>query len=133
MALVVSVLWAIGQVALKPASEGIDSIVANSVRQPLGMLMLLGLSLVRGRSRELRGLDGKSWAIIIIASLVGTGLGSLLFIMAIQMAGAGRTAVLSSTAPLMAIPFSMLWLSERPGRWTLVGTVMTTAGIVLVA
>ena len=65
-------------------------------------------------------------------SLVGTGLGSLFFVLSIQLAGAGRTAVLTSTAPLMAIPFSMLWLHERPTRWTLAGTLLTTLGIVLV-
>jgi drug/metabolite transporter (DMT)-like permease len=74
------------------------------------------------------GHGGYPWA----RSLVGTGVGTLFFIMAIQQAGAGRTAVLTSTAPLMAIPFSMLWLSERPTRWTLAGTVLTTTGIVLV-
>jgi drug/metabolite transporter (DMT)-like permease len=132
LALLVSVLWAIGQVALKPATAGMHSVVANSVRQPLGLLMLLGLSLVRGRWRELKGLDWRSWAVILVASLVGTGFGTLFFIMAIQMAGAGRTAILTATAPLMAIPFSVLWLRERPTRWTLAGTVLTTVGIALV-
>jgi transporter family protein len=132
LAFVVSVLWAVGQVALKPATAGVHSVVANSVRQPLGMLMLLGLTLARGQWRELKKLDRKSWGIIVIASLVGTGLGTLFFIMAIQMTGAGRTAVLTSTAPLLAMPFSMLWLRERPTRWTIMGTLLTTAGIVLV-
>jgi transporter family protein len=132
MALLVSVLWAIGLVTLKLATEGMHSVVANSVRQPLGMLMMLGLTLWRGKWRELKKLDRRSWGAIAVASLVGTGVGTLFFIMAIQLAGAGRTAVLTSTAPLMAIPFSMLWLSERPTRWTLAGTVLTTTGIVLV-
>lgn len=133
IALLVSVLWGIGQVALKPATAGMHSVVANSVRQPMGLLMLLGLTLWQGRWRALRRLDRKSWAVIGIASLVGTGVGTLFFVMAIQLAGAGRTAVLTSTAPLLAIPFSMMWLRERPTRWTLAGTVLTTAGIVLVA
>ncbi len=133
MAFAVSVLWAVGQVALKPATAGIHSVVANSVRQPLGMLMLLGLTVLRGQWRELKKLDLRSWGVIVVASLVGTGLGTLFFIMAIQMTGAGRTAVLTSTAPLLAIPFSMLWLRERPTRWTIVGTLLTTAGIALVA
>lgn len=133
LALLVSLLWAGGQVALKPATEGIHSVVANSVRQPLGMTMLLGLTLYQGKWKDLRHLDRRSWVILAIAGLVGTGLGTLLFIMAIQMAGAGRTAVLTSTTPLMAIPFSMLWLQERPTRWTLVGTLLTAAGIALVA
>ena len=132
LALLVSVLWAGGQVTLKPATAGMHSVVANSVRQPLGMLILLGLTLWKGRWRALRKLDRRSWAVIGIASLVGTGAGSLFFVLAIQLAGAGRTAVLTSTAPLLAIPFSMLWLRERPTRWTLVGTFLTTTGIVLV-
>ena len=132
LALLVSVLWAAGQVALKPGTAGMHSVVANSVRQPMGMLILLGLTLRQGRWRALRKLDRRSWAVIGIASLVGTGAGSLFFVWAIQLAGAGRTAVLTSTAPLLAIPFSMLWLRERPTRWTLAGTLLTTTGIVLV-
>ncbi len=119
---------------LKPAAEGLDSVVANSVRQPMAALMMLGLSLARdqwppghqkhaaqmtgGTWKDLRELDRRSWLTIVIASLVGTGLGSLLFVLAIQMVGAGRTAVLTSTAPLMAIPLAVLWLHERPNRWT---------------
>jgi transporter family protein len=133
MALLVSVLWAAGLTALKPATAGIHSVVANSVRQPLGALLLLLLSLRGERWRALKRLDRKSWAVIAVASLVGTGLGTLFFIMAVQMAGAGRTAVLTSTSPLMAVPFSMLWLHERPTRWTLAGTLLTTTGVALVA
>jgi uncharacterized membrane protein len=132
LALLVSVLWAVGQVVLRPATEGVHSVVANSVRQPLGMLMLLVLTLRQGRWRALRKLDRQSWVVIGVASLVGTGVGSLFFVLAIQLAGVGRTAVLTSTAPLLAIPFSMLWLHERPTRWTLAGTMLTTLGIVLV-
>lgn len=132
MALAASILWAIGQVALKPGTDGVHSVVANSVRQPLGALLLLLPALRRGRWRELRTLDRRSWGIIILASLLGTGFGTLLFIIAIQMAGAGRTAILASTSPLMAVPFSMMWLRERPTRLTLAGTLLTTMGIVLV-
>ena len=133
LALAVSVFWAIGLLALKPATAGIDAIVVNSVRQPMAMLMLLVLVVVPGRWRELRGLDGRSWAVIGGASLLGTGLATIFFIWAIQRAGAGRTAILTSTSPILAIPFSMLWLGERPNRWTLAGMVLTTGGIALVA
>lgn len=133
LALLVSVLWAIGQVALKPATVGVHSVVANSIRQPLGAFLLLAITLLRGRWRELRALDRRSWGIILLASLISTGLGSLLFVAAIGMAGAGRTAILSSTAPLMAVPFSLLWMGERPTRLTLAGTLLTTMGIALVA
>ncbi len=133
LALAVSLFWAVGLLALKPATADIDAIVANSVRQPMAMLMLLPLVVVPGHWRELRGLDGRSWVVIGGASLLGTGLATIFFIWAIQRAGAGRTAILTSTSPLLAIPFSMLWLGERPNRWTLAGMVLTTGGIALVA
>jgi drug/metabolite transporter, DME family len=148
LALLASVAWAAGQVILKPAAAGLDSVVVNSVRQPIAALMMLGLGLTggrwpghyehpapvtRGTLRGLREIDWRSWLAIVIASLVGTGLGSLLFVLSIQMIGAGRTAVLTSTAPLMAIPMAVLWLHERPGRWTLFGALLATAGIILVA
>lgn len=133
LALLVSLLWAGGLLALKPATADIDAVVANGVRQPMGMLMLLGLTVMSGRWRDLRGLDRRSWGIILFASLLGTGVGTLLFVRAIQLAGAGKTAVLTSATPVLALPFSMLWLGERPGRRTLVGTILTTAGIALVA
>jgi DME family drug/metabolite transporter len=129
---VVSVLWAVGLVALKPATAGIESVVANSVRQPLAMVLLLALTLWRGRWRDFRNLDRRSWAVILAAGFVGTGVATLFFIMSVQEAGAGRTAVLAATSPLMAIPFSLLWLGERPTRWTLAGTLLTTAGVILV-
>jgi drug/metabolite transporter (DMT)-like permease len=133
LAFVVSILWAGGQVALKPATAGISSVVANSIRQPMGVLMLLGLNLTQGRLHELKKVDKKSWLVILVASLIGTGVGTLLFITAIQMTGAGRTAILTSSAPLLAMPFSMLWLRERPSRWTVIGTLLTAVGIGLVA
>jgi drug/metabolite transporter (DMT)-like permease len=52
--------------------------------------------------------------------------------MAVQLAGAGRAAVLMATTPLLAIPFSMLLLQERPTRWTLAGTALTAVGIAMV-
>jgi len=133
IALLVSLLWGAGQVTLKPATAGMHSVVANSIRQPLAMFILLAINLRTGLWKELRGLDRRSWALILLASLVGTGVGTLFFVMAIQSLGAGRTAVITSTSPLLAIPFSMTMLREKPTRWTVAGTFFTTVGVVLVA
>jgi len=132
LALAVSVIWAVGQVMLKLGAEDTHSVVINSIRQPMGMIGLMGLNVARGHWSDLRRLDRRSWAIILVASLVGTGLGTLLWVMALQAAGAARTSVITSGAPLLAIPFSMLWLHERPSRWTVAGTCLTAAGVALV-
>ena len=133
MALAASLLWGTGQVALKPATEGLDPVVANSARQSIAVLILLGLTLYRRQWRDLRGLGRQTWAVIVVASLLSTVIGTWLFIYAIQTIGAGRNSVIAATAPLMALPFSMIWLRERPNRWTLAGTLVTAIGLVFVA
>lgn len=133
LALAASVMWAVGLISLKLASVEVHSVVVNGIRQPLGAGILLALTLARGRWRDLRHVDRRSWGIIGLASVLGTGVGSLLFVVAIQMVGAGRTSVLTSASPLLAVPFSMLLLNEQPNRWTFVGIALTTAGIILVA
>jgi drug/metabolite transporter (DMT)-like permease len=133
MALGASLLWGAGQVALKPATEGLDPVVANSARQPIAALILLGLTLYRKQWRDLRGLGRQTWAIVIVASLLSTVVGTWLFIYAIQTIGAGPNAVIAGSAPIMALPFSVLWLRERPTRWTLLGTLLTAVGIAFVA
>ena len=57
IALLVSLLWGAGQVTLKPATAGMHSVVANSIRQPLAMFILLAINLRTGLWKELRRLD----------------------------------------------------------------------------
>jgi len=132
IALAVSVLWAVGHVSLKPATEGVNVIVVNNLRQPLGALILLGMTMARGPWTAFKSLDRSSWAVLLIAGLLGAGLAGFFFILAIQRMGAGRTAVVTSIAPILALPFSIFWLRERPTRWTLAGTLLTVVGIALV-
>lgn len=133
LAVATSLCWGLGQVALKPATAGVEAAVANAVRQPMGMLAMLGLTFATGRQRDVLGLERRSWAILVLAAFLGTAIGSLLFVMAVQMAGAGRAAVLTTTSPVLAIPFSYFWLHERPNRWTITGTLLVVLGIALVA
>jgi drug/metabolite transporter (DMT)-like permease len=49
------------------------------------------------------------------------------------MVGAGPSTVLTATAPVLAIPFSVLWLRERRTRGTLLGALLTPVGVALVA
>lgn len=72
-------------------------------------------------------------SVLTIAGVVGTGVGSLLFIYAVQEAGAGKTAVLSSISPLFALPLSVLFLGEKITRWLLLGTALAVVGIILLA
>lgn len=118
---------------LSPGVRGVDPILVSSIRLPALALILWGLVAVRGSAGTLRTLSRREWVTMVLGGLVGWGLGSLLFVMALAELGATRTSVLTSTSPLFAIPMTALFMNERPSRSVLVGTAITVAGVALVS
>ncbi len=89
------------------------------------------LSMIRPLERSSR-FDFRSAAWIAVAGVVGLGLGSLFYIAAVEEAGAGKTAVLTSTMPLFNLPLAVLFLKERVTPRIILGTITCVAGISLI-
>lgn len=133
MALMAAVCWAGSMVMVAPGLEGLDSIMVASVRTPVMALILCGVVAVRRTWPKLLALSRREWVIIVVSGLVGWGLGSVLFLLAVSLAGPTRAAILTSTSPLFALPLGVAFLRERVNLGVLVGTALTVAGVVLVA
>jgi drug/metabolite transporter (DMT)-like permease len=69
---------------------------------------------------------------VALGGILGMGLGGLLYIAAVQDAGAGKAAILSATSPLFALPLAMLFLAERVTPRLMAGTLVSIVGISLV-
>jgi len=86
----------------------------------------------------LRPLEGsprynfRSAAWVAVAGFIGLGLGSLFYIAAVEEAGAGKTAVLTSTMPLFNLPLAVFFLKERVTPRIVLGTITCVAGISLI-
>jgi drug/metabolite transporter (DMT)-like permease len=113
------------------ALRDIDVITANTLRMPFAALVSLALS-VRGGGLPLRKFGARSLVILILCGIIGTAGGGFLYLTAIELAGAGKTAVLGAAAPIFGLIGSVLFLHERPGARGIAGTVVTVAGIALV-
>ena len=127
--LIASVLWTISISLLKLGLEGVNLVMANGIRLPVACLLLIPLAF----GWKQAGLSSKSSAReILLGAFSGAlsfGLGGYLFLLAIQYAGAGKAAVLTSCAPLFGLPLSAVYLKERVTariRW---GTGLVVAGI----
>ncbi|MCL6644784.1 MAG: DMT family transporter [Dehalococcoidia bacterium] len=129
----VGVTWAAATLWLAAASGDLGAIAAGTIRTPAGAVALLGFALAFQRPALAAPLrDPRRLGAIALAGLVGTTIGSLLYVYAVVTAGAARTAILSSTSPLLALPLSIAFLGERLTRRILAGTLLCVAGIVLV-
>ena len=125
-----SVAWAVSTVMMKPPLREIEPLTAQAVRLPLASVLLFLTPWTRGAVAALR--DGGRGPLLRMAVLsVVTAFSSVLFVASLKYAGVTVGAVLSSTAPLFAIPLGVIFLGERMSLTIVAGAVIAVAGIVV--
>ncbi len=132
MMLLASAVWALSTAWLKAGSGNLGPVAAGALRTVATALVLLPAA-YRWRGNGTVGrLRGRNLAAIAIAGVLGMGLGMLLYVFAVQDAGAGKTAILTSTMPLFSLPLVVLFLAERVTVRVLLATALCILGICLV-
>jgi drug/metabolite transporter (DMT)-like permease len=129
-ALVASIAWAVSTVMMKPPLREIDPLTAQAIRLPIASLLLWLTPWTRGAAGALRAAGRGPLVRLAILSLV-TAASSVLFIASLKYAGVAVGAVLSSTAPLFAIPLGVIFFGERVTPAVLLGVLLAVAGIVV--
>ena len=135
LALIAGAVWAIAAVTLKLGVLDMDPLVAAAIRMSSATIVLLPFALSQRKrgALQLRKYGSRSLALALTSGLIDYGVGMVLFIIAIQLIGAGKTVVLASASPLFLLPFSVFILKERLTRLTLIGIFIGITGICLVA
>lgn len=126
-----AVCWAFTASVLKVLLVDVDVLAANTIRIPAVALMLNAVSL-RYHRFDSTVYRPRTVLRAGLAGALGLGIGSLLFLYAIQEAGAAKTAILSSTSPLFAATLAPALLRERLTRALALGTVLSVVGTWLV-
>jgi DME family drug/metabolite transporter len=128
MALGAAICWASSTVLLRMGLTGVDVTVANAIRLSVLMTVLAVMSIATKRVDQIRTYSLSTLGVLFAAGIIGTGLGTFVFLMAVQRAGAARTSILTATTPLFGVPMALI-LRERPSLRTLAGTVLAVAGV----
>jgi len=130
LALLAALAWAVGALLVKPALRDIDPLTAQAVRLPIAAAILWLTPWARGTTRSLRT-HARTAGLLIGALGALTAASSAMFVAGIKYAGVGIATVLSSTAPLFALPIGLVALGE-PLTWRAVtGAALALAGISL--
>ncbi len=127
------VVWAISTAWLKAGMGDLDVLAVGIIRIVINALILLPVAGLVGGRREIAGNGMRNTAALAAAGVLGIGIGSLFYVFAVQEAGAGRTAVLTSTQPLFALPLAVLFLREKITPKVVLGTALCILGIWFVA
>lgn len=129
----VALAWTVATLVLAGGRGDLGAAAAGIVRIPVGGLAIGLVTSVATRGAILHRLPrGRDLALIAAIGIIGTGMGSVLYIFSVAEAGAARAVVLNSTSPLIALPLSMLVLRERPTGRIGIGTLLCVAGTLIV-
>jgi DME family drug/metabolite transporter len=126
-----AICWSVGTVALRAGSTGLNVFAVNALRLT-GVALLAGLlAASRNELGSLRSLRARHFLVLVSSSLTGALAGASLYVRAVQLAGAGKAALLASMAPLFSVPLAIL-SGERVNAQLLAGMVAAIAGMALV-
>jgi drug/metabolite transporter (DMT)-like permease len=95
---------------------------------PLASVLLWLTPWARGAGTTLRH-AGRGPLLRLAALSVVTAVSSVLFVAGLKYAGVAVAAVLSSTAPLFALPLGVMFLGERMSASMIGGALLAVAGI----
>lgn len=127
-----AVCWGGSTVLLRQGLEGVDVVVANTVRLSILALALWTMVTLRRQVRTIgrytRGKGLKTLGVVALTGIIGMSLGTFAYLAAVQRAGAARTSVLTSAMPLFGVPFSLM-LGEKLTVRTVIGTLVTICGV----
>jgi drug/metabolite transporter (DMT)-like permease len=127
-ATIASLAWATSVVVLKPSLGEVDAIQAQAVRLPVAAVLLWMTPWSWGGAAALKRQGCRvGWRVLALGGL--TAISSVLFVAGVRHAGVAVATVLSSTAPIFAMPLGLVFLGERVTLWAAIGTIITIVGI----
>ena len=119
---------------LRAAAVDINPSAAAIVRMPL-LLGVIGAGAWLWPNSRLRArdVDRRTMSAMALYGILGTGVSSMLMIVAIQEIGADQAIAVFSVSPLIGLPLAVIFLREQITRWAVVGTIIAVAGVAALA
>ncbi len=128
---VTAVLWTLGLLVLKWGLEDSDPLTGAFMRNVVAAAIYVGIGLSLGAKTAIPKTGTRDWVIMIASAGFFTA-STYTWNYALANTDAGRTAVLSSTAPVFALILAVLFLRERLNVIALAGTSAALVGTLLV-
>ena len=125
-----SLAWAVSTVLVKPPLSEMGPITAQAIRLPVASMVLWMTPWARSVPGAFARSSRAVQARIAILGII-TSVSSVMFVAGVKHAGVAVASVLSSTAPMFAIPLAVVFLNERLTFRGLLGIALTLAGIIL--
>jgi len=125
-----SLAWGVSPLMMKAPLQEMSATAAQGVRLPVGAAILWLMPWARGAVGDLMA-GGPPVMARMAALSVLTVFSSVLYVAGIKYAGVAIGSILSSVAPMFAIPLGALFLGERLSLGAVLGVLVTIAGLAI--
>lgn len=131
LALLTSVLWAGNTVSVKMGGTGIGAWHANLIRFFIAWPILAATSALVARPTKDDAVARAAYRGLVPVSLAEACVGSSLFVYGLAHTDLAVGATLSSLAPLMSVPFALLYREERWSLPRFAAVTATVSGVII--
>jgi len=126
--LLVAVIWGIAPIFEKMSLVKTSSFTALTVRITATAIVLLIITFLTGKGKNITSLDGRTVLFILVGGFFGI-LGLFLYFVALKQDAASRVVPLVNIFPLFTAGYSVLLLNEKLTSMRILGIILIVAGL----
>jgi len=124
------VLWTVAVLITDWLVHGESAVLITGLRISSGALgALVFASTLR---EDIKRMNAKDWALIVVITVLGTILGQYFFIKSISLVSSSIATPVTESSPVMAALMAVAFLKERFTKRLAVSLILTSLGIVLI-
>lgn len=129
-ALANAIAWAVSVVLFRVLGKTVPPFGLNLFKNAVGLVFLVGTCLLLGQALW-PSVESRDVWMLLASGALGIGIADILFLRAINLLGASRTAVVECLYSPFVILFSWMLLGETLSLWGLLGAGLVVASVLL--
>jgi len=132
-AILTALIWAASTVLSAEALKKVNPVRSNAVKTFFSALAMLPIAFAAGEFNNLSHVDPKALLFVVLAAIVGFGIGDTLLFHSIIIIGVSRAYTIAYTYPLFTMIIAVLFLGEPFLLKYLIGTILTVLSVILIS
>lgn len=128
-----AILWAASTVITAKVIDDIYPLIANVLKTPFSSVCMVPIVLLMGEVRNTSNLDPTGLRFMILAAIIGLGLGDTCLFRSITLMGVSRSYMIAYTTPFFTMVLATIFLGDPFLVRYLVGAIIIFLGIVTVS
>lgn len=132
LSIVTALMWAASTILSASVLKDIDSLSVNAIKTLFAAISMLPIAIFMGEIQLDTKIDYYGLFFVVLAAIIGFGLGDTCLFKSITLIGVSRSYMLAHTSPFFTLILATLFLGEPFCLRYLIGIVIIFAGIITV-